>query len=93
MSFAAEYSFLLYGSSFWAIGKGNLLLKENIPIIMVYGDSDSVVPYSENGALLEKCYREGGGTLVAIGKEGCGHHPHCLPDNAPIIEFIEKYAV
>ena len=74
------------------IDKMHLLLKENIPIIMVYGDSDSVVPYSENGALLEKCYREGGGTLVAIGKEGCGHHPHCLPDNTPIIEFIEKYS-
>ena len=74
------------------IDKMHLLLKANIPIIMVYGDSDDVVPYHENGALLEKYYRENGGTIVTIGKAGCGHHPHGLEDNTPIIEFIEKYA-
>ena len=70
----------------------HLLLKANLPIIMVYGDSDDIVPYHENGALLEKYYRENGGTIVTIGKAGCGHHPHGLEDNTPIIEFVEKYA-
>ena len=73
------------------IDKMHLLLKNNIPIIMVYGDSDDIVPYSENGAILEKYYRENGGTIVTIGKENCGHHPHGLSDSTPIIEFVEKY--
>ena len=72
------------------IDKKEILLKNNIPIVMVYGDSDEIVPYDENGAFLEKYYSENGGNMVVIGKENCGHHPHGLPDNTPIIEFIEK---
>lgn len=73
------------------IDKMPQLLKNNIPIIMIYGDSDPVVPYCENGAILERFYRENGGTIVVIGKAGCEHHPHGLDDNTPIIEFVEKY--
>lgn len=72
------------------IDKMDILLKNNIPIIMVYGDSDNIVPYSENGALLEKYYKENGGNIVAIGKENCSHHPHGLIDNTPIIKFVEE---
>ena len=72
------------------IDRMHLLLENGIPVILVYGDADTVVPYKENGALLEKLYRENGGTIVTIGKPGCAHHPHCLEDNTPIIEFIEK---
>lgn len=74
------------------IDKMHLLLKENIPVLLVYGDADEIVPYDENGALLEKYYRENGGEVIAIGKRGGGHHPHGLADNTPIIEFVEKYA-
>ena len=75
------------------IDKMHLLLENNLPIMLVYGDSDDIVPYVENGAILEKYYRENGGTIIAIGKEGCGHHPHGLPDDCtPIIEFVEKYS-
>lgn len=75
------------------IDKMPLLFKNNIPIILVYGDSDNVVPYHENGAILEKYYRENGGIIEAIGKENCGHHPHGLEDNTPIIEFVEKHSL
>ncbi len=74
------------------IDKMHILLENNIPVILVYGDSDPVVPYTENGALLEKYYSENGGRLIAIGKEGCAHHPHGLEDSTPIIEFMERYA-
>lgn len=74
------------------IDKKHLLLENNIPIIMVYGDSDEVVPYHENGAVLEKYYRDNGGIIEAIGKPGCKHHPHGLDDRTPIINFVEKYS-
>ena len=41
----------------------------------------------------EKYYKENGGIIEVVMKRGVGHHPHCLPDNTPIIEFIEKYYV
>lgn len=75
------------------IDKMHLLLENNIPVIMVYGDSDDIVPYDENGEILEKYYRKNGGTIIAIGKENCGHHPHGLEDISPLVEFAEKYCI
>ena len=73
------------------IDKMHILLENKIPVILVYGEEDDTVPYVENGAHLERYYRENGGTIVTIGKPGCGHHPHGLEDTTPIIEFVEKY--
>ncbi len=72
------------------IDKKEILLKNNIPVVMVYGDSDVVVPYDENGFWLEKYYRENNGNILVFGKENCGHHPHGLQDNSEIIDFLKK---
>ena len=69
------------------------LLENKIPVMLVYGDTDRVVPFAENGAVLERRYREGGGDIVVIGKKNCDHHPHGLDDCAPIIEFAEKHSL
>jgi len=74
------------------IDKMHILLENGTPIIMVYGDSDEVVPYCENGAVLEKFYRENGGIIETYGKAGCKHHPHGLEDSTPLINFVEKYS-
>ena len=66
------------------------LSNAKIPVLMVYGDSDDIVPYHENGKYLEAHYKAVGGDMLAIGKAGCGHHPHGLEDPTPMIEFIEK---
>ncbi len=62
-----------------------------IPIILVAGDADVVVPYAENGAILAKRYRELGGTIVSIVKEGVGHHPHSLEQPDSIVSFVRKH--
>ena len=67
------------------------LLENKLPVILVYGKDDIVVPYDENGTILEQSYLENGGVLKVIGKEGCGHHPHGLEDNSQIIEFILEH--
>ncbi len=64
----------------------------NIPIILVCGDSDSVVPYNENGKLLVKIYRQKNAVIEVIIKNNADHHPHGLEDNTAIIDFINKYA-
>lgn len=73
------------------LDKFDVLIANDIPIIMVYGTADTVVPYVENGKLLEDCYNAHNGTLVAIGKEGCDHHPHGLDDPSPIVNFILEH--
>lgn len=74
------------------IDKLPILVDNNIPVILVYGKDDTIVPYSENGALLEKYYIENNGILETIGKDGCGHHPHGLEDPTPIVDFVLKYS-
>ena len=75
------------------VDKMDKLLESRVPVIMVYGDSDDVVPYCENGEILEKYYREHGGVIEVYGKKACGHHPHSLEDTAPIIDFTLKYSL
>ena len=69
------------------------LVKHNIPVILVSGDSDTVVPFDENGKYLQEMYEQNNCTIQTIIKEGGDHHPHSLPDNTAIIDFILKYDV
>ena len=75
------------------IDKMHVLLENDIPVVMVSGDADTVVPYAENGALLEKYYKENGGRIwVAIKPEG-DHHPHGLVGYEGLVaDMIELYS-
>ena len=73
------------------IDKLDILVKNNIPIILVCGLSDNIVPYEENGEILYDYYKKNGGIIAKYLKNGCGHHPHGLDDNNPIADFIVKY--
>lgn len=76
------------------IDKLGQLLDHHIPIMMVAGDADEVVPYEENGAHLVEQYRARGGDVTEIIKPGIGHHPHGLTDCAPLVAFaLQKYKV
>lgn len=64
------------------------LVANRIPVVMVAGDSDSVVPFHENGALLQAAYEKAGLECPVYIKPGCDHHPHGLDDPTPVIDFI-----
>jgi pimeloyl-ACP methyl ester carboxylesterase len=66
--------------------------KARVPLIAVCGDADTTVPFAENTAILEKRFRELGGTIQVILKPGGEHHPHSLKDPAPIVEFLLQHA-
>ncbi|MBE7025076.1 MAG: hypothetical protein E7408_03360 [Ruminococcaceae bacterium] len=68
------------------------LTAQDIPTVLVSGDSDSVVPFEENGKLFADAYTAAGRTLETYIKPGGDHHPHGLPDISPLVAFIEKYA-
>ncbi|MBQ4354630.1 MAG: prolyl oligopeptidase family serine peptidase [Clostridia bacterium] len=72
--------------------KLGILAEHKIPAALIYGDSDPVVPYHENGIVLEKFYPENGLPFFIRGKEGCAHHPHGLEDSMPLADFIEAHA-
>lgn len=68
-----------------------ILVENRIPVVMVAGDSDQVVPYCENGAFLEKAYREAVVDLEVYIKPGCDHHPHGLTDPRAVLEFVLRH--
>ena len=68
------------------------LAKAGVPLLHVYGDADTVVPWNENTGVIAKRYRKLGGDIKLIAKPGVGHHPHGLKDSTPIVEFIAKHA-
>ncbi len=64
------------------------LAKAGVPIFAVIGDADEAVPVSENMDVVEKRYQALGGKIQVIRKPGGKHHPHSLPDPAPIVDFV-----
>ncbi len=70
------------------------LAKTDIPVLIIAGDADTVVPVDENSDIFAEKFRALGGQLEMIVKPGCGHHPHGLEDNpCPAADYIEKYAL
>lgn len=68
------------------------LAKVGIPLIHVVGDTDTVVPVTENTGVIEERYIALGGEIHVIHKPGIGHHPHGLDDPMPVVAFILKHA-
>ena len=67
------------------------LAAAGVPILAVCGDSDQVVPYSENMEVLRNRYVALGGPVEVILKPGCDHHPHSLQNPEPAIDFILRH--
>ena len=70
------------------IDKLEPLAKAGVPILMVCGNKDPAVPYEENDAIMEKRYKELGGSIEVI-VENKGHN-HGMNDPTPVLEFIKK---
>jgi pimeloyl-ACP methyl ester carboxylesterase len=68
------------------------LADAGVPLLHVYGDADTAVPWDENTGIIAERYQKLGGSITLIPKPGIGHHPHGLKDPAPIVEFIMKNA-
>ena len=59
-----------------------------IPVLLVAGDSDEIVPFEENSKIMLDYALDHGINIKYIIKPGCKHHPHSLNDVSPIIEFV-----
>lgn len=59
-----------------------------IPVLLVAGDSDRLVPFLENGQIMIDKAKDLNVNVRLILKKDCGHHPHSLENVDPIIEFI-----
>lgn len=66
------------------------LARARVPLLLVYGDADPVVPHAENSGLVYSRYKTLGGPVERIVKPGQGHHPHGLKDVTPVVSFFKQ---
>lgn len=71
------------------LNKINTLIQNRIPVLMVAGDADTVVPFRENGQILYAEYTYAGAPVKMIRKPGVGHHPHSLEEPMELADWIE----
>lgn len=69
------------------------LAKAKVPLYLLCGDADDVVPFEENGAIVKARYEKLGGPVTLQIKQGLGHHPHGLADPTPVVDFILRNAL
>jgi len=77
----------------WKRGLGLLkglepLSDARVPLFLVLGQEDRVVPPTENGNLLAAHWRAAGAPLEVWEKPGVGHHPHGLHPVAPLLRTL-----
>jgi len=72
------------------LDRASVLAAHKIPILIVAGDADSVIPFEKHAKPFIDKYLETHCDIKTILKKGCAHHPHSLEDVEPIIEFVTK---
>ncbi len=69
------------------------LAQHALPVGLVYGGSDNVVPAFENAELLADCYRQYNAPLKTWYRSAYGHHPHGLENPAELLAYIREVAL
>ncbi|MCQ2432769.1 MAG: alpha/beta hydrolase [Clostridia bacterium] len=62
-----------------------------VPVVIVAGDSDTVVAFKKNGECLCDWLNAHGADYMEIVKPGCDHHPHSIEDPTPVADFISAH--
>ncbi|MCA9081050.1 MAG: prolyl oligopeptidase family serine peptidase [Planctomycetaceae bacterium] len=71
----------------------NELQKHKVPMFIVHGDSDAVVPYEENTGLLKERYESGGGPITVKLIPGEGHnYSQEFFECRELLEFVLRQA-
>jgi len=72
-----------------AFDKLRLLAKNDVPLLHVCGSMDFLL--QRHTLPLEERYRQLGGSITVMIKEGPPHHPHSLKNPKPIADWIEQH--
>jgi sialidase-1 len=64
-----------------------------VPLLVVAGAADGVVPPKENAEVLARRYRDIGGPVTLVLKPGAGPTPRGLEDTARVLRFVRRHAL
>jgi pimeloyl-ACP methyl ester carboxylesterase len=67
-------------------------VKEGVLLVAGYGTADTLVPYGDNGGVLEEFWRGNGGRVEVFPREGAEHHPHGFLDLDDLVALLRREA-
>ena len=72
------------------VNRAEILAKSGIPVLLIYGESDTVVPADQNCVPFAERFVKAGGVLHKVCRWGWGHHPHGLEESRQdqIVKFF-----
>ena len=91
------WGFATYGEAYayndQPIHRIKTLIEHKLPVGLVYGGSDEVVPAYENAEILREMYEKAGAPIKSWFRSAYGHHPHGLDNPAELLTYIEEVAL
>ena len=91
------WGFKTYGEAYayndQPIHRIGALIAHKLPVGLVYGLSDEVVPSFENAEILREMYEAAGTPIKSWARPAYGHHPHGLDNPAELLAYIEEVAL
>jgi hypothetical protein len=70
------------------------MIRAGIPLLLLLGLNDDILPVEHNGGLLAERWKASGGKIQVIARASWGHHPH--GSDAPlgnIVRFILQHTL
>lgn len=65
------------------------IAQAKVPVLLLNGGQDTIVPYERNGAIVKACYRRYNAPFHSITRTKGGHHPHGLDSAAVVVPYIK----
>lgn len=75
-----------------AIYNIDVIARAGVPVLLLSGGADSIVPYEKNGRIIKDVYDRYGAPIKSIVRPGGAHHPHGLDKPEAVIEYLKKAA-
>ena len=65
-------------------------VENGVLLVAGYGTADTLVPYADNGGVLEEFWREHGGRVQVFPRDGAEHHPHGFADLDALVTLLKS---
>jgi len=65
-------------------------VENDVLLVAGYGTADTLVPYADNGGVLEEFWRGNGGRVEVFPREGAEHHPHGFTDLDALVALLRR---
>lgn len=73
-----------------AIYNIDVIARAGVPVLLLSGGADPVVPYERNGRIIKEVYDRYGAPVRSIVRPGGAHHPHGLDRPEAVVDYLKK---